>query len=217
MPLILSPVLADRFTRIMAMLCGMIAEHGARRRSEDRLAFVIQAYVRQLARRFLARATALPGPRENVPRGPRAPVAQPAAPRVPPEGPQLPRGQAWLVKMMQPSIAAFSQLKALLREPEVVALLAARPNLLRILGPLYNSMAYPPEPRMGVPRRRKPAPDPANPDAAGTDASGTGATGTGATGTQAKPPRKPRKRKFRFSRREDLLFRLRMGKPIPEF
>ena len=207
MPLILSPVLADRFTRIMAMLCGMIAEHGARRRSEDRLAFVIQAYVRQLARRFLARATALPGPRENVPRGPRAPVAQPAAPRVPPEGPQLPRGQAWLVKMMQPSIAAFSQLKALLREPEVVALLAARPNLLRILGPLYNSMAYPPEPRMGVPRRRKPEPDPANPDA----------TGTGATGTQAKPPRNPRKRKFRFSRREDLLFRLRMGKPISEF
>ena len=219
MPLILSPVLADRFTRIMAMLCGMIAEHGARRRSEDRLAFVIQAYVRQLARRFLARATALPGPRENVPRGPRAPVAQPAAPRVPPEGPrlppegpQLPRGQAWLVKRMQPSIAAFSQLKALLREPEVVALLAARPNLLRILAPLHNSMAYPPEPRMGVPRRRKPEPDPANPDAAGTDASGTGATGT-----QAKPPRKPRKRKFRFSRREDLLFRLRMGKPIPEF
>ena len=68
MPLILSPVLADRFTRIMAMLCGMIAEHGARRRSEDRLAFVIQAYVRQLARRFLARATALPGePRPNAP------------------------------------------------------------------------------------------------------------------------------------------------------
>ena len=32
-----------------------------------------------------------------------------------------------------------------------------------------------------------------------------------------KPPRKPRKRKFRFSRREDLLFRLRMGKPTSEF
>ena len=212
MSLTLSPALADRFTRIMAMLCTIIAEHAARRRSEDRLAFVIQAYVRQLARRFLARATALPGPRENVPRGPRAPAAQPAAPRarpVPPqgpaEGPRLPRGQAWLVKRMQPSIAAFSQLKALLREPEMVALLAARPNLVRILGPLYNAMAYPPEPRMGVPRRRKP--DPANADAAGADADGA----------QAKPPRKPRKRKFRFSRREDLLFRLRMGKPISEF
>jgi hypothetical protein len=106
--------------------------------------------VRQLARRFLARATALPGPRESVPRGPRAPAAQPAAPRAPrvppqgapegspqgaPERPQLPRGQAWLVKMMQPSIHAFSQLKALLREPEVVALLAARPYRLRILAP----------------------------------------------------------------------------------
>jgi hypothetical protein len=101
--------------------------------------------------------------------------------------------------MMQPSISAFSQLKALLAEPEVVALLAARPNLLRILAPLYNAMAYPPEPRIGV-RHRKP--EPANADA---------------TGAQAKPPRKPRRRKFRFSRREDLLFRLRMGKPISEF
>ena len=89
----------------------------------------------------------------------------------------------------------------------MVALLAARPALLRILGPLYNAMAYPPEPRLGVPRPRKPEPDPANADA----------TGTGATGAPAKPPRKPRKRKFRFSRREDLLFRLRMGKPISEF
>jgi hypothetical protein len=107
------------------------------------------------------------------------------------------------VKLMQPSIHAFSQLKALLREPEVLALLAARPYLLRILAPLHNAMAYPPEPRIGVPRRRKPEPDPANPDATGTDA--------------AKPPRKLRPRKFRFSRREDLLFRLRMGKPISEF
>ena len=130
----------------------------------------------------------------------------PRAARVPPqgsaEGPRLPRGQAWLVKMMQPTIGALSQLKALLAAPEVVALLAARPNLLRILAPLYNAMAYPPEPRIGA-RRRKPEPDPANPDATGTDA--------------AKPPRKPRRRKFRFSRREDLLFRLRMGKPISEF
>ena len=91
MPLVLSPALADRFARIMAMLCTIIAEHAARRRSEDRLAFVIQAYVRQLARRFLARATALPGPRENVPRGPRALAAQPAAPRAP--GPCRPRGR----------------------------------------------------------------------------------------------------------------------------
>jgi hypothetical protein len=59
-------------------------------------------------------------------------------------------------------------------------------------------MGYPPERCIGV-RRRKPAPDPANADA---------------TGTLAKPPRKPRRRKFRFSRREDLLYRLRMGKPI---
>ena len=52
----------------MALLCEIIAEQAARRRCEDRLAFVIRAYVRQLARRFLARATALPGePRPNAP------------------------------------------------------------------------------------------------------------------------------------------------------
>ena len=37
MSLTLSPVLADRFTRIMAMLCAIIAEHGARRRGKDPL------------------------------------------------------------------------------------------------------------------------------------------------------------------------------------
>jgi hypothetical protein len=156
----------------MAMLCEIIGEQGVRRRCEGRLTLVIHTYVRLLVRRFLARATALPGPRENIPRGPRAPgtVVAPRAPRVPPQGSpqglQLPRGQAWLVKLMQPSIHAFSQLKALPREP-----------------------------------------DPANPDATGTDP----------TGVQAKPPRKSRRRKFRFSRREDLLFRLRNGKPISEF
>ena len=209
MPLTLSPLLADRFTRIMAMLCDIIAHEGARRRFEGRFTVLIHTYVRRLARRFVARATTPPHKREGVPRGPR-PTPTPdtaAAPRARPapppgaadgtadgtaDGPRLPRGQAWLVKLMQPTVVGFGQLRALLAEPEVVALLAARPNLLRILAPLYNAMAYPPEPRIGPPRRPRPAP--ANP--------------------APKPPRKPRKRKFRFSRREDLLFRLRMGKPI---
>ena len=203
MPLTLSPLLADRFTRIMAMLCDIIAHEGARRRFEGRLTVLIHTYVRRLARRFVARATTPPHKREGVPLGPRPTPTTAAAPRARPapppgtadgaaDGPRLPRGQAWLVKLMQPTVAGFGQLRALLAEPEVVALLAARPNLLRILAPLYNAMAYPPEPRIGPPRRPRPAP--ANP--------------------APKPPRKPRKRKFRFSRREDLLFRLRMGKPI---
>ena len=217
MPLTLPPVLADRFTRIIAMLCEIVTTQGMRQRRDGRLTILIYIYVRQVARRFLDRATAPPGPRENVPRGPRipapgAPTAAPRTRRVPPEGPQLPRGQAWLVKMMQPSVSAFSQLKALLSEPEFVALLAARPNLVRLLAPLYNAIACPPEPRMSVRRRRKPEPAPANADPANPDA-----TGTDPAGAQAKPPRKPRRRKFRFSRREDLLFRLRMGKPISEF
>ena len=90
----------------------------------------------------------------------------------------------------------------LLCDPEVAALLVAHRSLARTLRPLCNALSMPPLPCLAAPRRRKPEPDPANPDA---------------TGFLAKPPRKPRRRKFRFRRNEDLLFHLRMGKPVPEF
>ena len=58
MPLTLPPVLADRFTRIIAMLCEIVTTQGMRQRRDGRLTILIYIYVRQVARRFLDRATA---------------------------------------------------------------------------------------------------------------------------------------------------------------
>ena len=201
MPLILSPLMADRFARVFAVLFGLIGDHALRGRREDRIAGLIQAYFHRIGQRFLARATTPPHPREGISRGPRiaapgtpsTPRARPAPPpasgETPADGFRRPRGPAWLVKIIQPTTLAFSHLQVLLREPEVIALLAARPYLLRLLAPLYNAMACPPEPRIGVPRPRKPAPDP--------DTTDPDATDPDATGAQANPPRAPRRRKRR--------------------
>jgi len=126
----------------------------------------------------------------------------------------LPRGRAWLLKLMQPTASSLSQLMALLSEPEVTALLLARPQLARILRPLCHALSMPPLPCFPPPRRRKPAPasDPANPADPEADPAGA----AGAAGAAAKPPRKPRRRKLRFRRHEDVLFRLRMGTPLVE-
>ena len=94
MALFLSPLLADRFARVLALLLGLIGDHALRGRQEDRLAGLIQAYFRRIGQRFLARATAPPHPREGIPLGPRgtAPAA-PGAPATPRTRPAPPQGR----------------------------------------------------------------------------------------------------------------------------
>jgi len=72
-PLTLSPAMAERFSRIIALLCEIVAEQGVRQRRDGRLTILIYNRIRHLARRFLARATVPPGPRENAPRAPASP------------------------------------------------------------------------------------------------------------------------------------------------
>ena len=209
--------MADRFSQIIALLFEIIAEHGVRQLRDGRLTIMIYNRINFLSQRFLARATVPPRREATTPRSPRPSTAgSPAAPRprpmaagVPAAGPAagapLPRGRAWLIKLMQPTAVVLPQLMALLYEPDVTALLLARPQLARLLRPLCHALAMPPLPGLVPPRRRTPASDPANPDA-----------GPDATGAAAKPPRKPRRRKLRFRRHEDALFRLRMGTPLVE-
>jgi hypothetical protein len=115
---------------------------------------------------------------------------------------------------MQPTAFSVSQLMALLSEPEVTALLLARPQLARLLRPLCHALSMPPLPCLAAPRRT-PAPEAENPDTANPDAANPDA-GTDPAGAPAHPPR-CRPRKLPFRRNEDLLFRLRMGTPLPEF
>ena len=229
MPLTLSPAMADRFSRIIALLYEIVAEQGVMQLRNGPLTILIYNRIRHWAGRFLARATVPPRRGENTPRAPRKPAAP--CPRPPPgigqgvslgspvgtpvgtgvlaDAPHLPRGRGWLVKLMQPTAFSQSQLMALLSEPEVTALLLARPQLARLLRPLCRALSMPPLPCLAAPRRT-PAPEAENPDTANTDA------GALPAGAPAHPPR-CRPRKLPFRRNEDLLFRLRMGTPLPEF
>ena len=229
MPLTLSPAMADRFSRIIALLYEIVADQGVLRLRNGPLTILIYNRIRRWAGRFLARATVPPRRGETTPRAPRAP----AAPR-PPQGmsqemsqgtsrgigvggtgvladaPHLPRGRGWLVKLMQPTAFPLSQLVALLSEPEVAALLLARPQLARLLRPLCHALSMQPLPCLAAAPRRKPALDPTIPDPATPDSE------SGPAEAPAHPPR-CRPRTLPFRRNEDLLFRLRMGTPLPEF
>ena len=215
-PLTLSPALADRFARIIALLYEIVAEQGVMRLRDGPLTLLIYNRIRRWTGQFLARATVPPRPGENTRRAPRPRSALPSVthpsapppPAAPARGPRLPRGHAWLLRLMQPTAMSLSQLMALLHEPEVTALLLARPHLSRLLGPLCYALGMPPLPFMPAPRRSKPAPEAANP---------TDTTGADPTAPTAKPPNHWPPRKFPFRRNEDLLFRLRMGTPLPAF
>ena len=242
MPSTLSPVLADRFTRIIALLCEIVAEHGVRQLHNGSLTILIYNRIRHIAQGFLARATVPPRRGATTPRPPRAPAAPAPAggpprigtprvgtppmgtavpPRAEPDGPppRLPRGRAWLLKLMHPTAGARTLLLELLCEPEVAALLVARPDLARLLRPLCHALSVPPVACPAAPPRRRPPPvsDPAGTDPTGTDPTGTDPAGTSPPDAAAPPPHARPARKFPFRRKEDLLFRLRMGTPLPEF
>ena len=80
----------------------------------------------------------------------------------------LPRGARWLLRLIPGAAASRSQREALLREPEMAALLAADPRLDRIPRPLCRmrgvncSVTQPPRKRRAPP---KPEPSPDAPDA----------------------------------------------------
>ena len=216
MPLTLSPAMADRFSRIIALLYEIVAEQGVMRLRNGPLTLLIYNRIRRWTAQFLARATVPPRPGENAARAPRPRPAPPFAtrpfaappPAAPAEGPHLPRGHAWLLRLMQPTAQSLSQLMALLHEPEVTALLLARPRLSRLVQPLCYALGVPPLPFMPAPRRRTPAPEAANP---------TGTTGAPPIAPAATPPGRWRPRRLPFRRNADAPLRPRRGTPLPAF
>jgi hypothetical protein len=94
----------------------------------------------------------------GAPRGPAPARAAPAAP-------VLPNRNAWLVPMVRGTLQWGPELEALLADPEVAAVLAAAPQLRRILRPLCRmlgvkptqALALPPRPPPASPRRKRPS------------------------------------------------------------
>jgi len=75
---------------------------------------------------------------------------------------RLPRGQAWLIRLLPGEAASYGcQLQALLADPQMAALLAAAPEAGRILRPLCRLLAITPEGSLALPSAAgKPAPKP---------------------------------------------------------
>jgi hypothetical protein len=96
----------------------------------------------------------------RVPRDPDAPAPPIADPPAKPRAKHpLPRGRGWLGQLLSWQGAGFgSQLHHLVTtNPEMRELLAAAPQLTRVLGPLLRALGHPPAPGVLPPLPRRPS------------------------------------------------------------
>ena len=144
---------AERFAGIIEGLCRAVAARGGGR---DRLAGPLVVLIWTRLRRIAAQVVALAarveaGRHRRYPsrRPPLRTAGRPAVPRrhAPPV---LPHGFAWLLPLVPCEAAGYaSQLRYLLAEPEVAALVDAAPQMRRLLRPLCRMLgvSLPPPPR----------------------------------------------------------------------
>ena len=192
----------DRLAAIIARLAACVAEQGPLTRRGGTLLIAIWTRLNRMSTRFAAvAATPIPPPRPLRPAS--EPLPTPAQPtETPRRKPAMAYGARWLIRLLPGTAASLSQLEALLRDPEMEALLAADPRLGRILRPLcwalgvHRSLAPPARKRR---KRQAPESPPAEP------APAHAAAALADTG----PP--PLRINFRA---RDLLTQLRMG-PSP--
>ncbi len=122
-----APEVVRRLEMIVSAVAALIARRFLRDPRYMALIVPLWGWLNRTVRRFgRVRVAAVAA----AVRAPRAPVV--AAARV-----RLPAGKAWLVKALGWEAAGYgSQLQALMGEPEMVALLAAVPGVVRVLRPL---------------------------------------------------------------------------------
>ena len=145
--------LAARLDAIVAGLCDVLAAKGLSRGLTGAMILLVWTRLRRLAARFailLHRPSAPPRCRaSSVTRAPRRPAPdtrRPAAPR------PLPRGRFWLRRALPELAGVTAQLAHLLAEPEMAALLEARPATGRALRPLCHLLGLRPPPSLRLPR-----------------------------------------------------------------
>ena len=152
------------------------------------LIHLIWTRVRRLGARFAALAARVrAGALRSLAPARRRAASRPAspAPASPPPPPRLPNGFAWLVRLVGREAAGCGgQLQLLLTDPEFATLIAATPQMGRVLRPLCRMLGVEPPalparpsrsaagPRPARPQRDTAGPDTAGPDAAGPDTGG---------------------------------------------
>jgi len=140
---------AERLTLIIDLLCRATAARIAGGRLAGPVILLIWTYLRRLQSRFVRLAARIEAGRAQARRRatPRAPASRPRPPR-------LPRGVAWLVRLVPEAASGASQLQHLLTEPEMAALIEAAPQAGRLLRPLCRMLGVAPPPALALPARR---------------------------------------------------------------
>jgi hypothetical protein len=142
------------------------------------LILLICAHLRRISARFAGLAARYAAGTLRPPRAPatepRATVAHPPPPRDKPPRDPLPRGYAWLIRLVPGAAGYGSQLQYLLSQPEMAALIAAIPQMTPLLRPLCRALAAQPTPPLPAyptrtrpprpPREKQPRPPRQNPD-----------------------------------------------------
>jgi len=154
-----SPV--ERLVRLLDLLCAAIAARGAGGALTTPLFFLLWRRVRHTAVRAIKLAARIAAATQPAAR------PRPASPR--PSRPptlRLPRGYAWVVRVVPGTAAYGTQLRALLAEPEM-ARLASAPSMRRLLNPLRQMLGVPKPPPLPSPRPVSASPRPSETDRVG--------------------------------------------------
>ncbi len=152
------PAPADRFARVIDLLCRAIAAHSAGAPRVRPLLLLVWSRLRRMAVRFARLAARV---QAGAP-----PATRPRPARSGPPPKPLPRGFAWLVRLVPATAASAAQLQHLLADPEMAALIAAAPQAGRILRPLCRMLGIRPPPGLSRPPPAAPA-APSRPAATG--------------------------------------------------
>jgi hypothetical protein len=158
-----APLLAGRFTVIMAALAALIARAFLKNPRRAAVIVPLWNYLGRTARRFARLAAGLAKGRRPRP----ARVPQPGRSARPRRAGRhalsLPTARGWLLKDLKHEAALYGlQLETLLAEPEAAQLLAAAPTAARLLRPICRMLGIsPPVLPPLPPRARKPRPKPA--------------------------------------------------------
>jgi hypothetical protein len=168
--------LSDRFAAILEGLYQATART-VRDPISGLLILLICGRLRRITRRFASLAARYAAgtlrPLRTPATEPRTAGPDPPPPRDPPRDP-LPRGYAWLIRLV-PGAANFgTQLQYLLSQPEMAAMIAEVPQMSRLLRPLCRALAahptppLPPNPQRTMlprpPREKPPRPVSDKPD-----------------------------------------------------
>ena len=169
-----------RIDHILNELIKAVWKHGRMLAMPDALLRAIAAYLNGVRNRFAALAARVRAGTLPTPRAPRPLPELSELPATPRTRAKLPRGFRWLSKLIPRHVSVYgSQLMYALTDPEVQALLAAAPGLVRLLRPLLWALKQKPGPDL-LPvlakrtRRASKRPRPSRPAAASAPATAPG-------------------------------------------